>query len=435
MNRLLFPFLVLLLFIISCGEDDPIIPINEDSTPNILLIIGDDIGKDAFPGYDIGATKPNMPNMDQLSSNGIIFENLWVNPVCAPTRSTILTGKYGFQTGVLNAEDASTISNSEKSLQAYLDENTNSAYAHAIIGKWHLSNNVNRINQLGIGYFAGILGGGVGDYFNWNLTENGETESTTEYTTSKLTDLAINWINDQSKPWFCWLAYNAAHTPFHLPPANTHSQGDLPTDESSIDADPLPYYMAMMESMDFEIGRLFENIDPSELENTVVIFIGDNGTPRSVVQSPYTRRQGKGSLYQGGINVPMIISGSQVSRIGQRESALINGTDLFSTIANLAGVEVDSYEQSEDFSPLLNSSTGGVREFVYSEALGETESNSGFAIRNSRYKLIQFDDGEQEFYDLQQDPYESSNLLDDPLTDEQAEALQLLINKALEIRG
>src|SRR5690606_18182498 len=107
-------------------------------------------------------------------------------------------------------------------------------------------------------------------------------------------------------PWFCWLAYTAPHAPFHLPPVNMHTRGALPTDQASIDADPLPYYLAMVESLDFEIGRLFGAIPPADLANTVIIFIGDNGTDRNVVQLPYPMNHAKGSLYEGGVHVPLV---------------------------------------------------------------------------------------------------------------------------------
>ncbi len=93
--------------------------------------------------------------------------------------------------------------------------------------------------------YAGLLSGSVQSYWNWNFTANSSTATATEYTTTKFTDLAIDWIGNQSQPWFLWLAYTAPHPPFHLPPNDLHTQSDLPDDQSSINANPLPYYMAM----------------------------------------------------------------------------------------------------------------------------------------------------------------------------------------------
>ncbi len=435
-TRTYYPIvLVLLLAVASCSSDDGDGGIVDmTSRPNILLIIADDLGVEACLGYDIGAVKPNMPNLQKLISNGLTFDNAWAFPVCSPTRSSIITGKYGFHTGVLNAEDASTIGASEKSLQTFIDEKTGSAYAHSIIGKWHLSaQEPNRPTQMGVGYYAGLLSGAVSDYDRWQLTENGQTSVFNGYITTKLTDLAISWIDDQSKPWFCWLAYNAPHTPFHLPPSEMHSQGNLPSDSASIAANPLPYFMAMTESIDYEMGRLINSMSSSELANTIIIFIGDNGSHGQVLQAPYTAGQGKGSLYQGGVQVPLIVSGKGVSRGNQHETALVGSTDLFATIADLAGANISTHENSWSFKKMLATEGQQVRTYNYSEVSGANANKSGYAIRNSNYKLIVFDNGRREFYDLAVDPYEGDNLLPSLTSDEQL-ALDALEAEAANIR-
>ena len=97
------------------------------------------------------------------------------------------------------------------------------------------------------------------------------------------------------------MAYTAPHSPFHLPPQALHHQGDLPADEASIEANPLPYYFAMIESLDTELGRLLSSLSPAALENTLLVFMGDNGTPNGVAQTPYVSTKAKGSLCQGGL--------------------------------------------------------------------------------------------------------------------------------------
>ena len=247
-KNLLYSLLILILFF-GCSPDDNS---NNDADPtasgdtNILLIIADDLGLDALNGYSEGSIKPNTPNLDDLAASGLVFNNFWTNSVCSPTRSTILTGKYGFSTGVRSQGDE--ISSSETSLQFYI--NQSNEYATAIVGKWHLSGNRFSLNpeDMGIDYYAGLYSGAVSDYYNWNLTEDGVVTTQTEYATTKFTDLAIDWVAAQTKPWFLWLAYNAPHTPFHAPPAAMHSQGALATDQASINADPMPYYMASIEA-------------------------------------------------------------------------------------------------------------------------------------------------------------------------------------------
>ena len=429
-------FTILAIFLLVNESCDTSHITLEAPKPNILLIIADDMGIDASPNYDIGDTKPNMPNLEALASIGITFDNAWSYPMCSPTRASILTGRYGYRTGVLNAEDASTIPANEKTIQRFLDENTDSTYSHAIVGKWHLSSNEpNRPNDMGVGYYAGILGGAVNNYNQWQLTENGEQGLSQEYVTTKITDLAINWINEQEKPWFCWVAYNAPHTPFHLPPTEMHSQGALPEDTASVSANPMPYYMAMLESLDYEIGRLADNISAEDYDNTIVIFIGDNGTTRQVLQAPYQDGQAKGTLFQGGVHIPMIVAGDGVTRFNQRDSSLVHTADLFSTIAEIAGLDLPTYEDSYSFKDLLKNDVGNARDYNYSEVLNDTPNKSGYTIRNERYKLIRFDSGNQRFYDLWTDPYEQSNLLGEGLSTEEQTAFEELLAEFAVLRN
>ncbi|MFI1744026.1 sulfatase-like hydrolase/transferase [Thalassobellus sediminis] len=420
---------IIFLSILSCTKNNELeiddSKLTESKAPNILLVIADDMGLDATPGYNIGSIKPNMPNLQSMINTGITFNNVWSNPTCTPTRATILTGKYGFRTNITAVGDI--LSTSEVSLQNYLDTNTNNAYSHAVIGKWHLSNNVTHPIDMGIDYYAGLLGGGVQSYYNWNLTENGQTITSTEYSTTKFTDLAINWVNNQTQPWFLWLAYNAPHTPFHLPPNNLHDQGSLPTDQTSIDNNPLPYYIAAIEAMDTELGRLIASMSTTERDNTIIIFIGDNGTPNQVAQG-YNRRRVKGSIYQGGVNVPMVISGKNVTRTNQIENALINTTDLFATIADIAGSGTTEINDSKSFRSLFTNNEESIRNYAYAE-------NDDISVRNLTHKYIYFDDGSEAFYNLNTDALEESNLLNSNLSNSDIAIKNELSSKLLEIRN
>jgi arylsulfatase A-like enzyme len=423
-------FILFCLFCLSCSFHSET-PIDQGGIdvlkPNILLVIADDMGKDATPNFSEGNIKPNMPVLQSLINTGITFDNLWSYPVCTPTRASILTGKYGVNTNVLEVGDV--ILTAETSLQSYINSNTNNSYATAIIGKWHLSNNALDPIIMGIDYYAGILNGGVPDYFNWTFNENGTPSNSTTYTTTKFTDLAIDWVDDQTKPWFLWMAFNAPHTPFHLAPVDLHTQGNLPTYDASINANPIPYYMSAIEAMDSELGRFLSSLSVAERANTVIIFIGDNGTPSKVAQNPYSRTTVKGTLYQGGVNVPMVVSGVDVSRVGEREDALIHTADLFATIANITGVSVSEIHNSKSFYHQLTSTTSEERAFVY------TEKAAGYAIRNATYKWIKFDNGDEELYHLSTDPYENNNLIGTTLTAEAVEEKATLILEAIAIRN
>jgi arylsulfatase A-like enzyme len=178
---------------------------------------------------------------------------------------------------------------------------------------------------------------------------------------------------------------------------------------------PLPYYLAMLEALDSELGRLLSSLSPDQRENTIIIFVGDNGTPDQGVQPPYIRRRAKSTLFEGGIHVPMIVAGVGVTRSGQRETALINTTDLFATIADLAGTGVKQSGDSISFKHLLVDEPGPKRSFLYAELHNTLRDkyNNGWTIRDSRYKLIEFEDSFRQsgLYDLNEDPFERTNLL------------------------
>ena len=404
-----------------------------DSSPNVLLIIADDLGVDATPGYPVGAEKARMPTLTGLQAEGVIFDNFWVYPVCAPTRATILTGRHGIRTGVLSVGgDSPGIGLGELSIQRLLSEST--SYSNAVVGKWHLSDASNggadNPNLMGVSHYIGLLAGAHQDYRNMRYVENGQFATTTQYSTSFFTDQAIAWLQDQSDPWFLWVAYTAPHTPFHLPPPELHSHTELTEDAGAIASDPLSYYLAVAEALDTEVGRLLAAVDR---DRTVVIFIGDNGPPPRVAQAPLQRDKVKNSLYQGGIQVPLIVAGPRIDRGGQREEALVSSTDLFATIADLAGADMGRVPaDSRSVKPLLVGGEVALRDYIYAEV----ESDGGaWTVRNQRYKLLVLGDRGKALYDLQADPYEENSPLQDPLDAATAQVRAALDSAAQAIRG
>lgn len=427
-NLQTFLKIIFLLITLSCSKENTS-SVSSVSSPNILFIIADDLGKDALKGYTEGVIKPKTTTLDSLRENGLLFTNFCVNPTCTPTRGSIITGKYGYKTGVKGVGDE--LNSSELVIQKYINDKSNNKYATAVIGKWHLSGNNASFNPetFGIDYYAGLIRGAVDNYYNWQLTNDGETSLQTNYITQKFTDLAIDWISNQTKPWFLWLAYTAPHTPFHVPPSYMHHQGDLT--QFSDGLDPLPYYMAAIEAMDFEIGRLLNSLTSEEKNNTVVVFIGDNGTPGQVTQSPFSEFKVKNTLYQGGINTPLIVCGKDVINRGINNN-LLNGTDLFCTFAEISGLNFPSYQDSKSFKKLFSTSTT-IRNYQYSE-LKNGNINS-WSISNGQFKLIQNNNGDNEMYHLIADPYENTNLLSNPLIEEHENAKLLLETELAKIRN
>lgn len=443
--------------------------------PNILLIIGDDMGNESLPCFGLGNPGADTPTLDQLCDSGVRFDNFWSQPVCSPTRATVLTGRYGFRTGVGrptgdadaigyfpeppakpaaapaeqsgrgggarrgNAPTDYGLPLNELALPMIFNANHQLGYSTAAIGKWHLADNRNgwedHPNIVGFDHFSGLIRGFPASYFTWNKVVDGEWSGTTGYTPEDKRHDAVAWLDTQKdNPWFLWFAFTLPHNPLHLPPEDL-----LNSDYSSIDpqADPatdsLPYFHAMLEAMDTEIGEILDSMPAEERANTYVIFMGDNGTSNNVVTEPYRRGAAKGTVYQGGVNVPLIVAGPGV-RQGV-SSALVNSTDIFSTVLDMAGIDISasipeklSIDSTSILPYLRDPDAKSIREYVYVDNFagnfaGVEQGN--YAMRNSEFKLLRHN-GNTEFYNLLKDPYEQQNLLEGTLTTgEQAQYDQL----------
>jgi arylsulfatase A-like enzyme len=391
-----------------------------EERPNILLIIADDMGVDALNGYDIGDVLPNTPNIDKLRETGLTFTNLWACPASSPTRAAILTGKFGVNSGVNTVPGI--LNTNQKSIFKELNDLTDNAYASCVVGKWHNSRptDIDHPYAHGADDFMGIIGAGVEDYQHWTKVENHESSTSDVYASRYLTDYAAQWINRQTKPWFMWLAHIAPHTPFHVPPEEMYTSEKVSTN--------LQKFVVMIESLDYEIGRLFDSIPQDVLDNTIIIFLGDNGTPGNILQS-FPSPKGKNTVYQGGIHVPLIISGKGVSRKNEKEDAMINVSDFYATIAQIA--QPDAYHSNKindsySFKHLLSSTVGEKRSYNYMElGANQTVPTDVYTIRNSQYKIISYVKGQKEFFDLIADPFELNNLL---LTDLSADQLHTKID-------
>lgn len=405
---------------LNCFAGDP---------PNILFIVGDDMGVDALKGFDIGEHLPATPNLDALRARGVTFTNVWSSPVCSATRASLLTGKYGVNNGVNSVPGI--LSTDHKSIFKEIKEQSNGLYRSIVVGKWHLSqNDPNHPIKHGADEYMGVSGAGVADYYHWEKIENGAKDLCTEYVTSYFTNHAISWIKEQTRPWFMWLAHVAPHAPFHVPPAELYTLNGLNRNARK--------YMAMIESLDHELGRLLDSIPDEVLENTIVLFLGDNGTPGRFIEG-FPEGRGKNTIYQGGINVPLIISGKGVSRVSEKEDALINVSDFYATISQIVNPEAfpsGNVHDSYSFKQLLKASAGNVREFNYMEmGANNNVPYDLYTTRDEQYKLLDLANGHYEFYDLALDRFELNDLLNGPLTIEQENAKKALLDKMDEIRG
>jgi arylsulfatase B len=391
--------------------------------PNILLIIADDYGIDSSSLYNTtntGASLPPTPNIAALAQGGMLFRNAYANPICSPTRACMMTGRYGFRTGigdVIMGPGSTVLGSSEFTLPEAFAANPALGYQLASFGKWHLNNQASSPNSVGgWPHFSGSLIGAIANYTNWTKTVNGvSTANYTNYATTDIVNDAVAWIQARgANPWFEWVAFNAPHTPFHKPPNSLCPHyTSLPGSAADINARPRLYFEAMVEAMDTEIGRLLAAVNRA---NTYVIFLGDNGTTREVAQPPYMATRSKGTLYEGGTRVPFIIAGPGLATPGQTNDTLVNAADVFGTVLEMAGINIAATVptnvtlDSQSLLPAL-SGTNLVR-YGYAEKFGtNTATPDGRALRDGQYKLIQFTTGAEEFYNLAADPYEATNLL------------------------
>ena len=174
-------------------------------------------------------------------------------------------------------------------------------------------------------------------YFSWTKHVNAAVTTSTTYATTDQVNEALGVIEQaraQGSPYFVEVAFSAPHDPFHKPPNHLHSRDALPPYLSGMDT--RPYFEAMAEALDTEIGRLLHGVD---LATTTVIFVGDNGTTSSVVAPPYPAGKSKSTVYQGGVRVPLLVAGAGVVNPGRLVPALANTVDLYPTILELAGID------------------------------------------------------------------------------------------------
>ncbi len=456
------------------------------AAPNILLTYGDDMGVETLASYGIGDNPPTTATLDQLAADGMRFANFWAQPVCSPTRASVITGRYGFRTGIgrpvsgpgelparppipdwaspaptpgggmgmgmgggeLQSMPRHGLPAGEYTLPMAFRDNPDLGYRTAAIGKWHLAdaNNgwLDHPNDVGFDHFSGLISGTVDTFFSWTKVVNGKPSGDVGYTATDKTNDAIEWIGDQGEsPWFMWFAFNLPHTPIHLPPENLWQEDHSDLDSATIDGDRQPeYFDAMIEAMDTEIGRLLDSMSPEVRENTYVIFLGDNGTTGGNVRAPFEQGRAKGTVYQGGVHTPLIVSGPGVEA-GSVTQALTNASDLFTTIMEMAGIDPaatvpeDVVHDSISFQPVLLHSYHNHREWVYvDEFFGGWAGieTADYAMRDPRYKLVRFE-MEEEFYDLVEDPYEHNNLLAGDLSVSQRSALIRLRARVRDLRN
>ncbi|MBN1480905.1 N-acetylgalactosamine 6-sulfate sulfatase [candidate division KSB1 bacterium] len=423
--------------------------VKNETKPNFLLILVDDLGWGDLSAY--GAQDLKTPNIDALVSEGMKFTNFYANcPVCSPTRAALLSGRYQDFVGVPGV--IRTFQNNSwgylhpdvKLMPHLLQEH---GYQTALIGKWHLGlSSPNIPNERGFDFFHGFLGDMMDDYYTHRrhginyMRHNQEEIDPPGHATDLFTTWAQDYLKskDRHKPFFLYLAYNAPHTPIQ-PPAEWVKR--VQQRESNMET-KRAHLVALIEHLDDGIGRVLQTLKETGLEQeTIVLFTSDNGGQLNVGANNGPFRNGKGSLYEGGIKVPMcfkwpgkILSGSTSDRIGMT-------MDVLPTFFAAAGIPINHEIDGDSFLPtaLGQDQPASSRDLFWGRREGEECPTCNFPIagtiygmRRGDWKLLQPHPGcEFELYNLSADPLEENNLAqEEPAKfQELSDALQRQLNE------
>ena len=423
----------------SCDEK---IPKAESVLPNILLIITDDQGYGDLGIH--GNPVIQTPILDSLGKNSIQLSNFYVSPVCAPTRSSLMTGRYSLRTGVFDTYNGGAImSDSEITIAEYLKK---AGYKTGIFGKWHLGDTYPfRPHDQGFDISRVHGGGGIGQpgdyyenyikgdssYFNPILEFNGMKTETNGYCSDVFTDLAIDFIKTyKNVPFFAYVTYNAPHTPLQVPQSYFETYHDkmitpdlFPGSRSEMDRmneqdiESARRVYAMVENIDDNIGRIWKTLEEEEIsENTLIIFLTDNGPQQQRYNGGLKNR--KGSVYEGGIRVPSFWHWPGKFESGELDiiSAHI---DVLPTILDICNIhsETDNPFDGVSILPELKgeSNPENQRELAHYWQRGYLEPYHNIAYRSGNFKLVghgdyQMPDSEFELYDIKSDPYEEEDI-------------------------
>lgn len=380
--------------------------------PNVVLVVLDDVGVDRVGIYAEHPNPGRTPVLDGLAAQGAWFRDAWAMPLCSPTRASLLTGTYPSRHGVTATIKPHVTVGPHLDPDGWMLPDALTGYSTRAIGKWHLCRKGERLThplQCGFdGHTGSMYNLNLTGYWGWRRTTNGVHSTEPRYATTATVEDALGALQVLPEPQFLYVNFNAAHTPFHVPPAHLHTYG-----QPSSDAD---LFRAMVEAMDTELGRLVDGID---LSDTYLFVMGDNGTPKGAVTAPHDPLHAKATLYEGGVRVPFLVLGPDV--VAGERKALVSITDVFATVVGLTGggpVPPDSLDMT---GVLLDPTSPGRRSFLYAEisnSVGGGGSTPLRAIRSPRYKWMEALQG-PELYDLELDPLELNNRINDPLLAEE----------------
>lgn len=423
LNRLMPLAIAAMAILIAQVLDTKHLKAQTSERPNVVVILVDDLGYGDLSSY--GAEDLRSPHVDQLVERGIRFDNFYANcPVCSPTRASLLTGRHPEQVGV-----PGVIRTHAENNWGYLDPNAvmlptvlkRVGYDTSIIGKWHLGlGSPSKPNERGFDHFHGYLGDMMDDYYKHRrhginyMRLNDDVIDPPEHATDLFTQWAVDYIskrNASSNPYFLYLAYNAPHTPIQ-PPQDWLEKVKARSPKMN---DKRAKLVALIEHMDDGIGKVIQAINANEQsDNTLVIFSSDNGGQLNVGANNGATRDGKQSMYEGGLRVPTCAVWPGKIAAGTRTENLAITMDLYPTVCDAAGAKFDHTIDGISLLPTLlgKEQQTDNRDFFFHRREGGNRYGGLTinAIRRGQWKLLQNTPFQPlELYNLAKDPLEQND--------------------------
>jgi arylsulfatase A-like enzyme len=404
----------------------------EANKPNIVFLLVDDLGY-ADCGFN-GGTQIKTPNIDRLAKSGTIIDSHYVQPVCSPTRSTLLTGRYPTHTGVYTIVSPGAPWGLPLAERTLADALRSAGYRTALTGKWHLGEfeKAFQPNARGFdhqyGHFFGML-----DYYTHERMNkldwfrNGEPLKEEGYTTHLITAEACKVIatTDAAKPIFLYVPFNGVHSPFQVPDNYLKPYANLKGNRQKL--------AGMLAAVDEAIGKIEDALRKSgRLENTLIVFSSDNGGPPPGDNTPL--RDFKGSIYEGGTRAAAFATWPGRIPADKRAAQPMHMVDWYPTLIKLAGGSLEQKlpVDGRDVWPMLTKGAPSPHDAILSVS---TQGPTRAAVRMGDWKLMvngnaDADSGEDDgatkakkkgkaaagkyepvaLYNLADDPSESKNL-------------------------
>ncbi|MEG3658447.1 arylsulfatase [Arenibacter palladensis] len=436
LKKILFVLLANLI-LIGCSQDS-----NKTKRPNVIIVATDDQGFGDLGYY--GNPHVQTPTLDSFAKESVRFDRFIVSPVCAPTRASLMTGRYSLRTGVRDTYRGGAIMATEEITVAEMLKEA--GYTTGMVGKWHLGDNYpSRPQDQGFDYTLRHLSGGIGQpgdwpntkkgqrsYFDPILWKNGEMFQSKGYCTDVFTEAAMDFVEkNKEQPFFLYLSYNAPHAPLQVPQEYYDRYKDIdPSSGFKNDGRPFPEMdermkenarkvYAMVSNIDDNLKRLFQQLEDLKLEdNTLVIFMTDNGHQHDRYAAGMRGR--KSFVYEGGVRVPSFWRLPTKFKGDRDIKTPAAHYDVLPTLADLCQGQLptDRIIDGKSLVPLLSNenSTLDNRTILRSWVRGGPEKYNNISIRKEQYKLVGNTEETAgieafELFNILDDPYEQNNIV------------------------